>query len=535
VDKVSEAHIFRYNEDASVNTLDPAYIKSQSEIWIGSQIFEGLVTLDSNLKVIPQIAKNWEIDTTGTVYKFYLKDDIYFHNRINKSYKLTAYDAAASLLRILNPYTASPGAWILNDKITPNKKFTSKLLNYYNYSIDKTSPILAVDSFTLIIRLNKPSPSFLSLLATNYGFILPKKYCSSGLAEYLYGTGPFYLKRWERDVALVLRKNNAYHEFDDDGIRLPYLDAVHVSFVKNKQTAFMQFMAGEYDFFNGIDASFKDELLTKSGKLQENYSNQLGYRITDFLNTEYIGINLIENIAGVPNPLTDVYLRKALHFSVDKVAMVKYFRNGLGRAGLNGFVPPKLLKDIVEKNTLNLDSAKYYLNKSKYFSKYQGFEIPLTTTADYLDMAVYLQSSWKKLGINIRIDLQTGGMLRQLRNQGKLFLFRGSWIADYPDAENYLSCFYQPYEAPNGPNYTHFNNSKFDSLYKEIAFGVFNNDSLQDVRINLMIEANDILKSEIPVIELYYDKSLRMFQKNIENLNNDPINRLNLKRVKNLH
>lgn len=534
MDKISEAHIFRYNEDVSVNTLDPAYIKSQSEIWIGSQIFEGLVTLDSNLKVIPLLAKSWEIDTSGTVYKFSLRKDIYFNQQNSLTGQLTAYDAAASLLRILNPFTASPGAWILNDKMNVIRQFAGKTMNYMEYASDEDSPIYAADSFTLIIRLNQPSPSFLSLLATNYGFILPERYCSEGLNKYFIGTGPYYLKRWERDVALVLRKNEEYREIDQDGNRLPYLDAVHVSFVKNKQTAFMQFMAGEYDFFNGIDASFKDELLTKDGLLNGKYSNTLDYRITDFLNTEYIGINLLETVGGISNPLTDLNLRKAMHFSVDKVAMVKYFRNGLGRAGLNGFVPPKLLKDVEEDNTLNWDSARYYLDKSNYFSKFKGFEIPLTTTADYLDMAVYLQSSWKKLGINIRIDLQTGGMLRQLRNQGKLFLFRGSWIADYPDAENYLSCFYQPYEAPNGPNYTHYKNPYFDSLYQQIAFGVFNNDSLLDVRNNLMDDANEILKSDIPVFELYYDKSLRMYQKDIENLSNDPINRLNLKRVKNL-
>ena len=535
MDKISEAHIFRYNEDVSVNTLDPAYIKSQSEIWIGSQIFEGLVTLDSNLKVIPQLAQNWEIDASGTVYKFSIRRGVYFHQSNSNQKELTAFDAAASLIRILNPFTASPGAWILNDKMTTSNEFPGKTFNHREFSAEISSPIYAADSFTLIIRLNQPSPSFLSLLATNYGFVLPESYCNSGEPNQLMGTGPFYLKRWERDVALVLRKNMEYRESDEHGVRLPYLDAVHISFVKNKQTAFMQFMAGDYDFFNGIDASFKDELLTKEGRLNDKYSEKLGYRITDFLNTEYIGINMLDKVGSTANPLSDKNLRKALHFSVDKVAMVRYFRNGLGRAGLNGFVPPKLLIDVTAKNTLNWDSAKYYLNKSEYFSKFNAFEIPLTTTADYLDMAVYLQSSWKKLGINIRIDLQTGGMLRQLRNQGKLFLFRGSWIADYPDAENYLSCFYQPYEAPNGPNYTHFKNSKYDSLYKQIAFGVFNTDSLLAVRDGLMNNANEILKSEIPVIELYYDKSLRMFQKNIENLGNDPINRLNLKRVKNLN
>ena len=80
-------------------------------------------------------------------------------------------------------------------------------------------------------------------------------------------------------------------------------------------------------------------------------------------------------------------------------------------------------------------------------------------------MAVFLQQSWAQIGIPVAVDLQTGGMLRQLRNQGKLGMFRGSWIADYPDAENYLSLYYSKNFAPNGPNYTHFKNELFEFLW----------------------------------------------------------------------
>ena len=121
----------------------------------------------------------------------------------------------------------------------------------------------------------------------------------------------------------------------------------------------------------------------------------------------------------------------------------------------------------------------------------------LSTTADYLDMMVFLQEAWSRIGVNIKVDIQTGGMIRQLRNEGKLMLFRGSWIADYPDAENYLACFYQKFLSPNGPNYTHFTDAKFDDLYEAIESGG-SRDRVNDIAL-----ANQRLSEQVPVIPLY--------------------------------
>jgi peptide/nickel transport system substrate-binding protein len=148
-------------------------------------------------------------------------------------------------------------------------------------------------------------------------------------------------------------------------------------------------------------------------------------------------------------------------------------------------------------------------------------------------MAIFLQKAWNEIGIKIEIDIQTAGMSRQLRNEGKLGLFRGSWIADYPDAENYLSCFYSGYFSPNGPNYTHFYNKQFDVLFNELAFGVFDTPKKQSDRLKLIENANQIIATEAPIVVLYYDKSLRLMQKNVKGLGNDAINRLDLKRVRN--
>lgn len=523
VDKKSPQQIFHYNEDVSVTTLDPAFVRSQSENWIVSQIFNGLIDLDAQLQPVPALAKSWEISTDLLTYTFHLRSDVNFCF-VDKQGKVTtrkmvASDVAYSLSRIADPATSSPGAWIFVGKID------SQLNRVF----------IAPNDSTFVLKLVSPAASLLGLLSTNFGYVVPKEYArldKSYLARNPVGTGPFYVRRWEDEIKLVMRKNPHYHEKDTQGVPLPYLDAINVTFVKNKQTAFMQFAAGSYDFFNGLEGSFKDELLTDQAMLKPKYAQKMKAIITPFLNTEYVGCYLGE-YPGKTNWLKDVHLRRALFYAVDKQKLVRFFRNGLGDAGDWGVVPPIL--NAHEKETITEANAAWQkalaeYQQSGYAKQTNKPEIVLSTTADYLDMMVYLQETWGRLGVKIKVDIQTGGMLRQLRNEGKLMLFRGSWIADYPDAENFLACYYAPYLSPMGPNYTHFEDAQFDTLYRLIEVG--ESGQKASLRKQYIQQANQILIDQAPVIPLYYDKSIRLIQPWVQGLENDAANRLVLKRVK---
>jgi peptide/nickel transport system substrate-binding protein len=513
VDNYSDSIIFRYNEDATLATLDPAFIKSQSEIWVAQQIYNGLIELDSALKPIPSLAYRWEVSADGLVYKFFLRRQAHFCNPQDTSTMLpvTAGDVAFSFARIANPATASPSAWIFSGKIDAdfNKAFQT------------------MGDSVFVLRLLSPDPTILSLLGTVYCSILPEAMVkkSRDFGHHPVGSGPFYLKYWEEDVKLVMRKNPRYFE-KVNGKSLPYLEAINVDFIKNKQTAFMQFVAGKYDFFNGMEGSFKDELLTRDGLLNDKYSGRFKMLKKPFLNTEYLGFWLGDSLNQQPNPLVNVHLRRALALGVDRMALIRYLRNGLGTAGNQGFVPPVLLKENTVGLSYNPELARKELALAGYRDGKGLPELSLTTTADYLDMAVFLKKSWADLGVNVKIDVQTGGMLRQMRNKGKLGIFRGSWIADVPDAENYLACFYTGNFSPNGPNYSHFSNPEFDHLYRQ-SFA-----SIGDNRYSLMHKADSVLIREAPIVVLYYDQSLRLYQNHVTGLSNDASNRLILKHVK---
>jgi peptide/nickel transport system substrate-binding protein len=132
----------------------------------------------------------------------------------------------------------------------------------------------------------------------------------------------------------------------------------------------------------------------------------------------------------------------------------------------------------------------------------------------------------QKIGIDILVEVMPTASLRQAKSSGKLQLFRASWIADYPDAENYLSLFYSKNFSPNGPNYTHFKNKTYDSLYKQAMI-----TPIENLRIQKYEQMDELIMKEFPIVPLYYDEVVRFVQKDVKGMTINPINLLVLKNV----
>ena len=152
--------------------------------------------------------------------------------------------------------------------------------------------------------------------------------------------------------------------------------------------------------------------------------------------------------------------------------------------------------------------------------------LELSTDANYIDIIEYIQKELKEIGITIKINVMPPSSLRQAKANGKLEMFRASWIADYTDPENYLSLFYSKNKAPNGPNYTHFDNFNYDEKY----LTAYKEQSINN-RNKLYYELDQLIIDEAPVIHLYYDKIMRFSKKNIRGLTINAINQLDLKKV----
>ncbi len=503
-----ETQVFRYNESSNISSLDPAFAKDQRNIWATHQLFNGLVRLDDALQVQPDIATHWTISEDALVYTFSLRKEVYFHSHplfgAAQTRTVVAEDVRYSLLRLTDPQLAAPGGWVMQ----------------------QVEAIDVLDSHTLQIKLKQPFPAFLGLLAMKYCSVVPKEavdYFGDRFRANPIGTGPFQFKLWVENTKLVLRKNPLFYEKDSAGVPLPYLEAVAITFLPDKQSEFLQFIQGNLDFMKSLDASYKDDIITTEGTLKPKYAATINLQKGPYLNTEYLGIYR----DTTDDALQDLRVRQALNYGFDREKMMTYLRNGIGIPATHGFIPkglPGFSTDI--GYTYQPEKAKVLLAA---YTADTGKQVALTITSNsnYLDICEYLQKQWQQLGVQVQIEVVPPSTLRQGKSSGAYSIFRASWIADYPDAENYMSLFYSPNFAPNGPNYTHFKNATFDALYKRATL-----ETAVAKRIALYQQMDSIITSEAPVINLYYDEVIRFTQKNVQGLGVHPTDLLDLSRVK---
>src|SRR5690606_20663331 len=219
--------IFRYNEAAGITSLDPAFSRNQANIWAVNQLFNGLVQMDDNLHVQPCIAKSWEVSDSGMTYTFHLRDDVLFHANEcfenEEQRKVVAKDFKYSFERVRSTYLAAPGSWVFANVLTFD----------------------APNDSTFVIYMKQPFPPFLGILSMKYCSVVPEEavnFYGNSFREKPVGTGPFYFKIWAENEKLVLRKNTEYFEKDEEGNTLPYLESVAISFIPDKQSAFLEFI-----------------------------------------------------------------------------------------------------------------------------------------------------------------------------------------------------------------------------------------------------------------------------------------------------
>lgn len=503
--------VFRYNEHKNIGSLDPAFSKDLADIWATHQLFNGLVQMDDQLNVKPCIAKNWTITDSAKTYTFNLRNDVFFHKHKlfgNDSTRyVSASDFVYSFNRLRDKSIASPGSWVLN----------------------KVENFSAINDSVFQIKLKQPFPAFLGLLTMKYCSVVPKEiveHYGNDFRSNPIGTGPFKFKRWEENLKLVFRKNSHYFETDAKGQQLPYLESVAITFLPDKQSEFLQFAQGNIDFVSGLDGSYKDEILTADGKLRSNYSEDVKMIRGPYLNTEYLAFFMETEI----NTIKSIKLRKAINVGFDRNKMMTYLRNGIGIPANGGFIPKGLPGfDASIGFTYQPELAKQLVAEFKSETGIQNPEITLTTTSNYLSFCEFIQRELQKTGLLVNVDVIPPSSLKDAKANGQLDFFRASWIADYPDAENYLSLFYSKNFAPNGPNYTHFKNEEFDKMYEAAYL-----ETDANLRAELYTKMDSLIMASAPIVPLFYDEVVRFTRKNVNGLGINATNLLELKSVSKL-
>ena len=533
VESLSE---FIYNEPDGILSLDPAQASYRSALWTTTHLFNGLVELDSALRVAPCIARSWSVDKSGVIWTFNLRTDVQFHPDAcfgpRRTRRVVAQDVKYSLERILDARTKSTGLWAFRTTIAGADAFHQATRTGTSSSVDG---IRVVNDSVITIQLTKPFAPFLAVLTMPYGSIIPREAIEAYGAEYgrhPVGTGPFMFGTWNQDRELTLSRNPRYFKVDSQGRRLPYLERVRITFVRDPKSEFLEFTDGAFDMISSVDESFTPSVFDAEGRLRSPYDTYKVLRCA--ANTvEYYGILLDTAMpAGRTSPLVrSKALRQALNYAIDRHRIVTYLLHGRGVPAYNGVLPPSMpgFHDSVKGYRYDPDRARRLLAEAGYP---HGKGLPklllqLGNSQRTASIAEAVQAQWKDIGIDVELRQVDFPQHLSMVRAGELALWRTSWIGDYPDPENFMALFISSTIAPKGPNTTRINRADLDSLY-HAALSPTLSDASRSILYNRM---ERIVIEEAPWVFLYYHVVMRVAQPHVMGLTLDGSDRLILERV----
>jgi len=530
---------FLYNEPEDVNSLDPAAINARASWWVGEQIHLGLISLDTAMKPVPRLARSWSVSPDGLVWRFQLRDDVRFADDScfpgGKGRPVRAEDVRYSFERICDYATASRGTWVFRGKVRGADAFFDGTKSGAADRPKGVEGFRVVDSLTFEIELAQPFAPFLSLLSIPFCYVVPREAVErygKDFTRHPVGAGPFRLREWVSSQRMALVRNSNYYERDEAGKQLPYLDSVIVSFIREKKSEFSEFDGGRLDMVTTIDPVFLDRVFTPEGKLTPQYAG-FGLSVIPSLSVEYYAFMLDTATEGGRTSIfaRDARLRQALNYAVDRERIVRYVLKGQGVAATHGPLPPGIPGySSIQGYNYDPDRARALLAEAGHANG-QGIptlQLQISEGARNLAVAQNVQDQLKAIGLKVEINQVAPPQHREMVASGRLGFWRGNWMADYPDGENFLALFYSGFASPSGANYTHFSSPRFDSLYKA-ALSPGLSDS---ARFALYGAAEREVVEQAPWITIYNSTIQRLLRPGITGFTVDPLDRLLLTRVR---
>jgi oligopeptide transport system substrate-binding protein len=465
-------------------TLDPALAADADSATYIVEIFGGLVTINPDLKIVPDIASELPTHENGGIvdnpdgtvtYTFKLRDDVVFHNT---NRQVTASDFKYSLERALNPSTASTVAEVYLGDIVGAKDMSRG-------RAEEVRGIEAVDDFTLKITIDAPKPYFLAKLTYPTAFVVDRQQVESNPRNWSRkpnGTGPYKMKEWKLGEKITLEANERYH------LGAPSVETV--TFILSGGSALTMYENGEVDVA-GIGLNDIDRVLDPTSKLNAEYVTG------DDLSISYIGFNT------QTEPFDDPKVRQAFAHAIDRAkianAVLKDMfpvAEGIMMPGLPGYDP--------ESKALAFDPelARQLLSESKYGGA-DGLpditltEVGLGATVGFDTQAIV--EMWKEnLGIDVQIEQTEPATFFQDLDSGRLQMFASGWIMDYPDPEDILDIHFYSQSRLNN---TRYSNQQVDDLLEQAR-------TEQDVgqRMSLYQQVERIVIEEAVWAPLFYSQ-----------------------------
>ena len=455
-------------------TLDPHLSSDTTSSGIVVEIHSGLITLNPQLEIIPDIAESWEVSDDLLTYTFIIRDDAVFHD----GKKITANDFKWSFERAANPKTASPVADTYLSDIVGVNEVIDGIRN-------DISGVKIIDNLTLEITIDEPKPYFLAKLTYPTAYVLDKENVLNGgsnWADKPNGAGPFKLKEYKVGERLILERNQNYH------LGSPKLNRIVMNLAGGQSMAMYE--NDEIDI-TGVGMLDLERVLDLNNPL----STEIVVAPPSFSIT-YIGFNT--NV----NPFDDIYFRKALTHSINKPLIASEVLSDLVIPAY-GILPPgfpgyqKDLKGL----EYNLEIAREYLAKSKYSDPSTRDRIVITVPGSGgnigIDLEVILNMWSEELGIEVEIQqVEWATYLEDLQKQKFQACGGLGWEADYPDPQDFLDILFHTESELNHGGYS---NDVIDSLIVEARTEVDSNK-----RIEIYHDIEQRLVNDSPWIPLWF-------------------------------
>ncbi len=481
-------NVLRLSGGGDPPTLDPALAgDAESAVYV-VEIFSGLVTLDQNLKVVPDIAEKWDVSDDRKTFTFTIRKDVKFHD----GRPVTAQDFKYSIERAANPATASSTAdTYIGDIVGVKDKL--------NRAAPDVKGVQVVDDYTLKITIDAPKAYFLAKLTFPTAFVVDKNNVERGGQTWTdkpNGTGPFKLKEYVRGQRMILGKNDNYY-------LTPKPQVDEVQFILAGGSPMTMYENGDLESV-GVGINDIERVNDPASPLNKELS------VNPELATNYIVFNTKKA------PFDDVNVRKAFAFSLDrqKVVDVVYKKipilaNTILPPGMPGYTDPQT------KIAFDPAAAKAALAQSKYAGKLP--DITWTTVGgggaaaqDIQAMTAMLKDS---IGANVSIQ-QTdwASFIKQLDDPSKnpYQIFDIGWIGDYADPQDFLDILFHTGSIQNWAAYS---NPDLDKLLDQAGV-----EKDTDARFKLYAQAEKLVLDNYVVVPLTYTRQYTLTKPYVKGL-----------------
>ncbi|MFQ6029904.1 MAG: ABC transporter substrate-binding protein [Dehalococcoidia bacterium] len=455
-------------------TLDPHLTADNISGILVNEVFGGLVTIDPELNIVPDLAESWDISADGTRYTFHLRRNAKFHN----GKPVTADDVRWSLERVTDPATQSPVAeQYLSDIVGVKAKLRGEA--------DSISGVRVIDDHTLGITIDGAKSYFVAKLTYPTAFVLDRENVEGNPDNWLRepnGTGPFRLAQYEIGEVLLLGRNDNYH------LEPAHLD--EVEFILGGGAAMLMYENDEIDL-TGVGLADLERVLDPNNAL-----NAEVHQAPSSFSVSYIGLNVNQP------PLDDPRVRQALNYSVNKQTIATQVLEG-AVIPARGILPPGFPAYNPDLKTYdyNIEKAKQLLQESSYGGNLEEMpRITVSISGSFganvpLDLEVILQTWEQELGLNVEIQQTEWATFLQDLHAKRFQMFTVAWGADYPDPENYLDVLFHS-ESEN--NQTNYHNPQVDALLERARV-----EPNRDKRFQMYNQIEQLILDDAPWIPLW--------------------------------